>query len=200
MSFIKSRMNKDNFWNLMFWLGMSLCSGSFVLFSEYKYDKLSFLFFLLTILGIPFIVKKCTKITFNKENGFFNSKGESLKNRHPRAFGIVFFASIGIAALVGGLIDKHGENLDTSIGIIILFSTFFLIPTLYFIYKNCPISILFNKNAWCEEVTGITPNAHSMYNGSSSIHKSNNINNPTPINCRHSPNYSWMVGNIYYRK
>ncbi|WP_342278556.1 hypothetical protein [Candidatus Tisiphia endosymbiont of Myopa tessellatipennis] len=76
------------------------------------------------------------------------------------------------------------------------------IPTLYFIYKNCPISILFNKNAWQEEIIGMKagtyhanfPSSSFNSNSYSSISHSNTIRSPDIIN---DPSYRYLSSNIY---
>jgi hypothetical protein len=144
MSFIKSRLNRDNFWNLMFWLGVTLC----VMLSEYFNDNKLFagLSLWLGILGVPFIVKQMQDVKFDKKYGFFNASGRSLKDSMPMRWGFSIISSIGLIAIMRLINDKFSSDPNTSLSMVLYWSIFCLIPTLYFIYKNCPISILFNKH------------------------------------------------------
>ena len=139
MSFVKSRLNKDNFWNMMFWFGITLCLA----ISEYfNGDKLlGFIFLWIAILGVPFTVKQIQDVKFDKKYGFFNASGRSLKDSMPEKLGLAIISSVALVGLIGVINNKF-------FSITLYGSLFFLIPTLYFIYKNCPISILFNKNAF----------------------------------------------------
>jgi hypothetical protein len=59
--FIDSRMNKDNFWNLMFWLGMFLGFGA----SELIAQPISGIICWIAIIGMPYLVKRNADITFD---------------------------------------------------------------------------------------------------------------------------------------
>jgi hypothetical protein len=66
-------MNKDNFWNIVFWLGMS--AGTLVSFflapkanSEQGFSYLALAVFLSTLIGVPILVRSFSKVTFVKEN------------------------------------------------------------------------------------------------------------------------------------
>jgi hypothetical protein len=145
MNFIKSRLNSDNFWNLIFWLGMSV--GWFVVFQFGKANPDgACIASWSTLLGVPFIVGKAQKITFNKEDGYFNSKGESLKASYPKELGRIIVLTIGLIVFMGFMIDSSKSAVLVKLFSNSIISLFFLIPTLYFIYKNCPIAILFNRH------------------------------------------------------
>lgn len=147
MSFIKARLNRDNFWNLMFWLEMTVGLTSAVLLSLAEYNKLAFIGFWLTILGVPYIIQKACRVSFNEEKNFLNSKGEILNEKIPNSFAVIASTAAGVA-LSGLVMDSYFKNTNLLIAISIIIALLFLIPTLYFIYKNCPIAILFNKNAF----------------------------------------------------
>lgn len=69
--FIRSRMNKDNFWNLMFFVGLNFGFGiSYLIISlaeNGKYPISASMVFWLTILGVPYLVKRNSGITFDQE-------------------------------------------------------------------------------------------------------------------------------------
>ena len=64
MGFIKSWLNKDNFWNLMFWAFITLCTMLSEYFNNIKLVEYSFLCF--SILGVPFIIKQIQDVKFDK--------------------------------------------------------------------------------------------------------------------------------------
>ncbi len=68
MSFIKSRLNRDNFWNLMFWLGITL----FMMLGEYfnNIKLVGYSLFCFVGLGVPFIIKQIQDVKFDKKYGF----------------------------------------------------------------------------------------------------------------------------------
>lgn len=87
MNFIKSRLNKDNFWNLMFLVGMVVGWSITDAFGK-ENPTGAFISSWLTILGVPYIIKKACPVTFDKNEGFFNSEGRSLQNSYPTHLGV----------------------------------------------------------------------------------------------------------------
>ena len=177
MGFIKSRLNKDNFWNLMCWAFITLCTMLSEYFNNIKLVEYSFLCF--SILGVPFIIKQIQDVKFDKKYGFFNSNGRSLKDSQPKhlIFAIVF--SIGLILSIGFIKNRLFPELNTTLSTTLYWSIFLLIPTLYFILINCPISLLFNKNAF----KPISPAESARLNVTSDY--------------IHDPKYSFMSCNMY---
>ena len=191
MSFIKSRLNRDNFWNLMFWLGVTLC----VMLSEYFNDNKLFagLSLWLGILGVPFIVKQMQDVKFDKKYGFFNASGRSLKDSMPMRWGFSIISSIGLIAIMRLINDKFSSDPNTSLSMVLYWSIFCLIPTLYFIYKNCPISILFNRKLW-SYIAANAPMPTRRRNDYQGSHKTLLDNKFI------SPRFYYLPYNIYHRK
>ncbi|WP_341751202.1 hypothetical protein [Candidatus Tisiphia endosymbiont of Piscicola geometra] len=186
MNWIKSRLNKDNFWNLMFWLGICFNMAMSEIFD-------SIFLTLITLFVVPKFLVMFNKVTYTEDKTFFNKQDQSLTDRLPKNFGTVLALTIVLTAFV--FIPFFMLN-----GVILfdLTATTFLgfllaIPTLYFIYKNCPISILFNKNAWQEEVIGMKAGRYNVNVHSSSTFSSNNIYY-TGIEHRNLPS------NMYYHR
>lgn len=176
MGFIKSRLNKDNFWNLMFWVGMTLFTVLGEYFNNIKLVEYSF--FCFAGLGLPLIIKQVQDVKFDKKYGFFNNNGRSLgsaKDCVPKQLLFVIVLSIFlIIYLSSGKI---------SLGFVALYwSILCLNITLYFIYKNCPISVIFNLNifertshkelAAMEQRLSISKQTYNTYHSSSSSHYS----------------------------
>lgn len=198
MNFIKSRLNKDNFWNLMFWVGMTIGLSITEIFGDQN-PVAAFVSAWITILGMPYIMTKARPVTFDKNDGFFNSDGMSLKNSYPTRLGVVIFITLLLLAFIGLIVDSSHINTPPLLDAVFMLSFFILIPTLYFIYKNCPISILFNKHTWCSTIPGlenatIHTNSHFL-----DKHRTFNIRH-TERNMHSDPSRSWMVGNMYHRK
>jgi hypothetical protein len=159
----KKLATKDNFWNLMFWVGM--VSSIFV--SEQLHDLspvLSLICIILSFVTVPGLLINFNKVSFIAPETFINSNGENLQHRFPKHFPIVFVINL----LTSGIIISKNFNELSVTSITAIFMT---LPTLYFIFKNCPISIITHAKAWKEEVIGwkYDPNApHTKYNFSSS--------------------------------
>jgi hypothetical protein len=153
MRFIKSRLNRDNLTNILFWLSMNLGLAVSSLFDEISI-VLARVFFWMTVIFVPLIIRDFSGIAFVGNKTFLNSKGENLASKYPKRLGIFIFLTLAGTAFSGLIMNAY---LEGGINVTMLISIFFLIPTLYFIYKNCPISILFYKTGWDKEITGITP-------------------------------------------
>ena len=200
-NFIKARLNRDNFWNLMLWFGMSVGWAIGVSISESP-STISTTILWLTLLGVPYAVKKANKLSFDKEKGFFNKEGRSLKTSYPRnilGITILTFLLFPLMSLI--VYDLHLKMSDL-VSTTILISLFLLTPTLYFILKNCPITILFYKNAWCEEVTGIrqmTPEEAARFH-STGFKSHGEISRSSIPNYGSSPQYSYLSSNTYHRR
>lgn len=128
-----SRLNKDNFWNLMFALGMSVGSATMGLF--------------LTVLIVPLIVKYFSKVTFN-DGKFLNSQGKELSIQKDVPKGAtVIISTILCTMVVRSSLAPYLENTSDIYTVAFCFCLFF-IPILFFITNNCPISIMFNSAFW----------------------------------------------------
>ena len=145
-----SWLSKDRLWNLIFWFGMSSGLSLALNFEAGRGSRVSFwsvFFFWLTIIGIPLILKMFNGTKFIKALTFANSEGQILtEEQRPYLFLFAMFAGIPLVFIVAERIfPKNTENFFlTLIGLIIFFAPI----SLYFIYKNCPISILFNHKFW----------------------------------------------------
>ncbi|MCC8399353.1 MAG: hypothetical protein LN563_02080 [Rickettsia endosymbiont of Platyusa sonomae] len=140
----------------------------------------------LSLTLVPYLLTRFNKTKYISNKIFLNSQGKDLTNKLPKRFSIIFLVNIFFTA---ACISKNFNelNLSSIIGIALV------LPISYFIYKNCPISILFNKNAWQEEVIGIKAGTYNANVHSSSTFSSNNIYY-TGIEHRNLP------GNMYYHR
>ena len=84
--FIKLRLNRDNFWNLMFWLGMSVGT----LISEYLSDnRLLFgISVCIMLFIVPFIIKTAQDVKFDEKYGFFAGNIDELIDKTESYYAI----------------------------------------------------------------------------------------------------------------
>jgi len=176
-------LSKDRFWNFVFWFGMSggiTLSFSVPANAQAQY-KLSTILILLTILVVPLLVRHFSKTTFIKDTLFLNKEGELLNAEKdtPNAV-LTIVSTVILTAITGAILDKYFKGMSNITSSFIILSVFFGVPNLFFIFKNCPIAILFNRKMW------------------------NNINNQSlQQNCYKKPNYitdqrySFMSCNIH---
>ena len=146
-------LTKDRFWNFVFWFGMS--GGFAVTFAivgseSHKHDfpySAAFTFWV-TVIGMPLLVRYFSKTVFVKDTIFKNGEGIEFDTakRGPNVL-LLVLSTVGLTALTGLFLDSHKEIPDV-LSNIILFIVMFGVPSLFFIFKNCPISILFNRKSW----------------------------------------------------
>ena len=165
-------VNKDNFWNFIFALGMILGSVT--------------IGFVFSLILMVLILKYFSKVTFI-DRKVFNSQGKelSLEKQTPSAV-FVILTTVASTVWISMHFSSYLNSLPNTLSAAIIISCFISIPTLFFILKNCPISILFNYDFY-------------------KIHAQN-----APIPTRrhndyydehhYNPIYSSSLSNIYHRK
>ncbi len=192
ISFLQSRLNKDNFWNLMFFV-FTVLGWKLAFFLNDKY--LSFITSWTTILLVPYIVKRNSNITFDKEKlQFLNRNNEVLNDRAPNFFLLVIL-TIGLTAWVGLLSDGASHTSSFNIYSAIFGIIPVLVPTMYCILKNFPIAVYFKKEAYVGDGTA---KSYSGSHNETSMHHTNSILSLSRL--RNSPINSWHSTNIYNRK
>jgi hypothetical protein len=148
-------LTKDRLWNLIFWFGMSLGTSITAMAAGFgnklqTFSYWSSFFFWVTIIGVPLILKIFNGTKFIKALTFANSEGQILtEEQRPYLFGYAIFAGLPTAfAIAETVMHKAPENFMT---VLVLSLCGFAPVSIYFIYKNCPISILFNSKFWTIE-------------------------------------------------
>lgn len=191
-------LNKDRLWNFVFWFGISggLSLASFVKF-VLKMPDLFLVIAWSVLLGIPLIVTLANKTRFIKKDTFANSEDiELTKKQMPT--GNFIWLTILCVALTFALSDKYaGRHVISSF---VTFAGLFSGFSLYFIFKNCPISILFNYKFWVwkSRQSASCPNVRV---GSSSNHFRNHSSSSSRSSSSDyftNPSYSSSMSNIYY--
>ena len=141
-------LTKDRFWNFVFWFGMSfgMASAAFIK-SGLGLLTLSKVVMWSTIILVPMIVVLSSKTSFIKKDTFVNSEGITLtkKQLQEGAF-LAFLSGFGLAFIIAETILPKG--LDNFFAALVFFLSLLSGVSLFFIYKNCPISILFNLRYW----------------------------------------------------
>ena len=148
----------------MFWL--MLVTG-FVLSSIFEMPLIS----LVNLFVTPYIISKKQKVSLNKDAIFVNSEGKLLNDRYPIYAVWMLILSVIWAIALGAISDGFGitKNVDIKILTPIFFSISLLPFVLYFMYINCPISILFKPTAWHPAVLGIECSSGSNNHANSSF-------------------------------
>jgi hypothetical protein len=126
--------NKDNFWNFIFALGMII--GSITIG------------FVFSLIIMVLILKRFSKITF-LDGKVFNSQGKelSIEKQTPSA-AFVILTTVASTVWISMHFSPYLNTLPRTLSAAIIISSLIFIPTLFFILKNCPISILFNNKFW----------------------------------------------------
>ena len=186
-NFINARMNKDNFWNLvfsqLFFVALSLgniISGAFGAIT----------FFVIFSIAILLVKFNCS-LNFNNEKlEFTTSLGKKIQKH---GVGLIFLVIIAafIAAFISIPISKllNIENPMLEQILLIFFTT--SLTSMYCIFKNFPIAVYFKKEAWSG-------------GKSDSSYPSRNRNNSEPLlsgkRMLTDPRNQWYSGNIYHRR
>jgi hypothetical protein len=177
-------LSKDRFWNFVFWFGMS---GSWIISSLLgKANIISRpgLVIPISLITFPVILLIFNRTTFVKDTIFKNSEGIEFdaKTRFPNFF-LLIVGSVGGTILTGLFLDTHKE-IPELLADIILCTNIFGIFSLFFIYKNCPISIIFNSKAW--NCAPVSDNYRQRFTEDSMATKINSIKySYSPINRHH---------------
>jgi hypothetical protein len=190
--FIASRMNKDNFWNLMFLILPSIP----VFIAQEVMDFIpggAFLLLAILILS-PYLVSKANKVEYRDDMFRSTSTNRILCPYMPEAVGFILWLAIPFTTLWVLYIKYPLLNKNLAVYNLV----FWFVPTMYFILKNLPISIIFNKTAWTKGDRNnqlySSPNNHWNNN----LFKANHFTHPN--NYYRDIRNSFSKGNIYHRK
>ena len=189
-SFIKARLNKDNFWNLMFCLLMF--AGVAIAFAT---DTMILSW--ITIIGVVWLEKTKSEITFNKDNLEFVINGNKRIKTSGKEFILLMFVSFGFMALIGLILDSLTID-DSPILLAAMMGLLIFLPVLYCILRNLPIAVYFKKEAWITE--GGTESYSSSEDWRNSQHHLSNTHSNIQESILTSPRYISHSCNIYHHK
>ncbi len=174
------KMSKDRFWNLMF---LILTVSGWMLTFCLNNKHFSFITSWLTIIGVPVLVHTFSKTTFVKDKTFLNSEGRELNwdKDLPNGF-LTIVTTVALTALTGTILDKTSDPISDIFSRFIFITVLFGIPSLFFIFKDCPISVLFNRKL----LSYIAANAPK-----STLRRKDTYTDPS---------YSFLSHNMFHRK
>jgi len=188
--FVASRLNRDNFWNLMFafMFFIALASGFII---PQPFGGVMYWIF---VIGAIVLVKFNSYITFDKEKlEFTTSQGLKIKK-----YGVMFIGLLLVStALAVGIIALFPDvDLKDSVLLKLLLSFFWaFFPSLYCILRNFPIAVYFKKEAWIGDGS-----KHSYRSGAYKGHESNRtFSKRNTRDIIGSPAYRYMSCNIHNR-
>ena len=179
MGFFEARMNRDNFWNLMFAVLYIIGVGM----GNVLPQTIGFIICWTTIIGVPILLKSKADIAFDKKTLHFIINGNKRMQKHCLGFITLMIASFFVCVLVS----------NTFIGL----TPLAIVPSLYCILRNFPIAVYFRKEAWIGEGNATysgadTPRAHNTF--SSDVSQMN-----SPYNQMHNPINKHSAMNSHYR-
>lgn len=182
----------------MFGVGFMLGMGLFFMLALGNASPLPpyvFIIFWTTLIGIPIIVRHFSKVTFT-DGKFLTIEGRELDvpNQLPNGFFIVV-TTIGMVILIETILHKfprmHGNAIVNLIVSPIFVISLIFNFVLFFILKNCPISILFNYQFLKQQNARASKLNRYRYKSSAS-------SNSYSSNWVTDPRQSWRPGNIFY--
>lgn len=192
-------LTKDRFWNFVFWFGMSsgLAIAHFLRTNLQMLDTAIFIY-LSTLLFIPVLLILFNKTRFIQKDTFTNSEGIVIADKQmPYSISLAIITGVGFSILLSEFLPKNSNSLFVAFALAtFVFSGF----SLYFIFKNCPISILFNYKFWvwkshqsaaCPNIRVSSSNDRFRNYTSSSSRSSSSDYYTNPV-------YSSSPSNIYY--
>jgi len=195
MGFIKSRLNKDNFWNLMF----LVATASGIMFSEWlmaipEVSLVGLLTLITSLTFVPWLMISLNSVSWVGGKVFVNKQGQVTNTKSLKWLLLVFPAIAGSIVVVPDFLEIlfSSDALDRFI-ITLVFTSFLIAPVLFFILINCPISILFNRNSYRPSVNGMKFQQESIY---STLNNKRSLESPSFLEKTMSPRYSHYSFNI----
>jgi len=193
--FIASRLNRDNFWNIVFLSVTTFSVGVAQLLMDLIPGGIILLF--LTLVLAPYLITKANPLIYKDKIFHSLATNRAIASALPQATGFILFLSIPFTIFWVLFIHDKYPHLDENMAV--YNAVFWFIPTIYFIIKNYPISMLFYKNAWYVECANIYSSNDSVGRSHNSFSRDiSQIN--SPYNRRHNPINNYSATNSHYRK
>lgn len=183
--FINSRLNKDNFWNVMF-----LTLTSVIVFIAQLLMNIIPAGFLLLFTALalsPYFISKFNTVEYKNNEFISSATNRKLGQYAPKYLGFLIWCGIPFSAFWILLLHSKAPYLDENMAL--YNAIFWFVPTMYFILKNLPISMIFNKKSWTQN--GIKPHT--------SANRGNNFSsNAFDDSRRTGMNYDYLSDNMYH--
>lgn len=170
--------NKDNFWNLMFVLGMLIGSMTIGM--------------MFAIVIMAFVLNRFNGVTV-KENKIFNSQGKEIDIKQVPTLGWTVACTVVVLLIIVSIFNTELKHTNELVGSVIFGLLIYGIPAFLFILKNCPISIYFNPKVW----------SIPSVDGGANYHRSNHFSSSNCSTYKASdtatnPRYSSLETNIFH--
>ena len=196
-SSIKARLNKDNFWNLMF-----LTLPSFAVFIAQEVMNLipgGILLLLATLILSPYLVSRVNKVEYKDDMFHSTSTKRALCPYMPEAVGFVLWSTIPFTAFWILFLHNKQPNLDENLAVYNII--FWFVPTIYFILKNYPISMIFNKTAWTKnDGTSVSDSSSDNWRNNPHHFSSAKKTSSFKESLITSPRYRYLSCNIFHKR
>ena len=187
-NFINARLNKDNLFNVLFFLlfFMSLALGYIVP------QPLGVILALVMFASAVILVKVGSPLTFDKEKmEFTTSIGKKTKNSGVGFIFLLLISSFLSLPLTSILTGKAEYIMDSPLNFMVAAFLASAFPVLYCIISNLPIAVYFKKEAWTSlELTG----------GSSSSSISSSHFQQSDRSIITDPSYRYLSCNVYHKR
>ena len=148
-----------------------------------------FLLLFAAIILSPYFVAKFNSVKYENNEFISSATNRKLGQYAPKYLGFLIWCAIPFTTFWVLLIHSKAPYLDENMAL--YNAIFWFIPTMYFILKNLPISMIFNKKAWSGGKSDFS-------------YPSRNRNNSKPLlgleRMRTDPLNSWNSTNIYHRR
>lgn len=200
-------LNRDNFWNLMFWLIPAIA----VLAIEplMLLIPIGGLLLLVYLLVAPYLLSRYM------ERALYSKASRQHLFEAPKYPGFVLWCSIPFTIL--GVLYIHAKYPSLDDNLAVYGIIFWTVPMMYCILKNLPFIILFDKKTWTEGAKfDVTPGNYDWFHNTQGARSSgiisHNSMHPSRIHSRSSESImsgsnmrtsnvnSWYSGNIHHRK
>jgi len=150
-----------------------------------------------TLILSPYLVSRANKVEYKDDMFHSTSTKRVLSQYMPETVGFVLWSAIPCTILWILYIKYPLLNKNLAVYNLV----FWFVPTMYFILKNLPIAIIFNKTAWTKGAGNFVFNSLSDNWRNSPHHHDSTIESfMHPNNAYRDPRNCFLQGNIYHRK
>jgi len=183
----------------MFWFGTIICIGLIeFLVKSFELGIFAFILMIFSIACVPYIFAKCNDVEYTNKV-FLNKQGIDITNNLPKDLSFIVSSTILLTAflfvpfiMLNGYV-VFGLVITNFLGFILL------VPTICFMYKNCPVSILFNKKFLEKIDTQIKSNNNTSFSHKTSCNSLSSYKSISYGNICTDSSYRGMSCNIYNR-
>ena len=156
-----------------------------------------FLILLATLIFTPYLVSKVNKVEYKDDMFHSTSTKKVLCSHMPKNLGFVLWSTIPFTAFWILFLHNKQPNLDENLAVYNII--FWFVPTIYFILKNYPIAMIFNKTAWTKS-DGTSASYNFSDNRRNNSHHFSSIHSSNKESLITSPRYRYLSCNIFNKR